>query len=81
MVGDGSIHCLKAGPAANGYAVDRNQPPAEQARVQRDARTADAQIVEIVQHVALNTWTNYLNEAIGTEVDFPVVAPFAAAGN
>jgi len=39
------------------------------------------QIVEIVQHVALSTWTNYLNEAIGTEVDFRVVAPFAAAGS
>lgn len=33
----------------------------------------DAQIVEIVQHVALNTWTNYLNEVAQTEIDFPVV--------
>ena len=35
----------------------------------------DAQVVEIVQHVALNTWTNYLNEVAKTDVDFPVVAP------
>lgn len=34
-----------------------------------------AQIIEIVQHVALNTWTNYCNSALGTEIDFPVVAP------
>lgn len=39
----------------------------------------DAQVIEIVQHVALNTWTNYINEVLKTEVDFPVVAPRKAA--
>lgn len=38
----------------------------------------DAQIVEIVQHVALNTWTNYINEVAKTEIDFPVVQALAA---
>ena len=38
----------------------------------------DAQIVEIVQHVALNTWTNYINEVARTEIDFPVALPLAA---
>jgi uncharacterized peroxidase-related enzyme len=33
----------------------------------------DAQIIEIVQHVALNTWTNYINTVAETEIDFPVV--------
>ncbi|ESQ91873.1 carboxymuconolactone decarboxylase family protein [Asticcacaulis benevestitus] len=33
----------------------------------------DAQVIEIVQHVALNTWTNYINNVAGTEIDFPVV--------
>ena len=33
----------------------------------------DAQIIEIVQHVALNTWTNYINTVAQTEIDFPVV--------
>lgn len=33
----------------------------------------DAELVEIVAHVALNTFTNYVNEAFETEVDFPVV--------
>jgi uncharacterized peroxidase-related enzyme len=34
----------------------------------------DAQIIEIVQHVALNTWTNYINTVGETEIDFPVVS-------
>lgn len=32
-----------------------------------------AQVVEIITHVALNTLTNYVNEALATEIDFPVV--------
>ena len=39
----------------------------------------DAQIIEIVQHVALNTWTNYVNTVAQTEIDFPVVALREAA--
>jgi uncharacterized peroxidase-related enzyme len=38
----------------------------------------DAQIIEIVQHVALNTWTNYINEVAKTEIDFPVAQAQAA---
>ena len=33
----------------------------------------DAAVVEIVQNVALNIWTNYLNEVAQTDIDFPVV--------
>jgi uncharacterized peroxidase-related enzyme len=44
----------------------------------RLAGYADAQIVEIVQHVALNTWTNYLNSVAQTEIDFPAVPALAA---
>ena len=40
---------------------------------------SDAQIIEIVQHVALNTWTNYINEVAKTEIDFPVVHHQTAA--
>ncbi len=39
----------------------------------------DAQVIEIVQHVALNTWTNYVNEVAKTEIDFPMVALRKAA--
>ena len=45
----------------------------------RNAGYSDAEIIEIVQHVALNTWTNYINEVAGTEIDFPVVALRQAA--
>jgi uncharacterized peroxidase-related enzyme len=40
---------------------------------------SDAQIVEIVQHVALNTWTNYINEVAQTDIDFPVIGVRRAA--
>jgi len=39
---------------------------------------SDAQIVEIVLHVALNTLTNYVNVVAETEIDFPVVKAKAA---
>lgn len=39
----------------------------------------DAQIIEIVQHVALNTWTNTFNSVFQTEIDFPVVTARKAA--
>jgi uncharacterized peroxidase-related enzyme len=45
----------------------------------RDAGYDDAQIVEIVMHVALNTWTNYLNDVAATAIDFPAVAPLETA--
>jgi uncharacterized peroxidase-related enzyme len=33
----------------------------------------DAQVVEMIAHVALNTLTNYINSALGTVIDFPQV--------
>jgi uncharacterized peroxidase-related enzyme len=39
----------------------------------------DAQAIEIVLHVALNTWTNYINEVAKTDIDFPVVSARKAA--
>ena len=45
----------------------------------RAAGYSDAEIVEIVAHVALNTLTNYVNEVFGTEIDFPAVAVKLAA--
>ena len=44
----------------------------------KTAGYTDAEIVEIVAHVALNTLTNYLNEAFDTPIDFPVVSAKAA---
>ncbi len=45
----------------------------------RAAGYSDAEIVEIVAHVALNTLTNYINEVFGTAVDFPAVPVKQAA--
>jgi uncharacterized peroxidase-related enzyme len=45
----------------------------------RAAGYDDAQVIEIVLHVALNTWTNYLNVVAQTDIDFPVVRARKAA--
>jgi uncharacterized peroxidase-related enzyme len=44
----------------------------------KDAGYTDAQVIEIVLHVALNTLTNYVNEVAKTDIDFPVVTAKAA---
>lgn len=40
----------------------------------RDNGFGDGQIVEIIAHVALNLFTNYINVALDVPVDFPKVA-------
>ena len=40
----------------------------------RGAGLGDAEIAEIVAHVALNVLTNYLNRVADTQIDFPKVA-------
>ena len=40
---------------------------------------SDAQVLEIILHVALNPFTNYVNEALKTEIDFPRVDARKAA--
>lgn len=44
----------------------------------RAAGLDEAQLIEVVVHVALNTLTNYVNTVAATEVDFPRVAASAA---
>ncbi len=72
----GRSHDLKA-DAAVGFAVkvasERGHVTDDDVSAVRAAGYDDAQIVEIVQHVGLNTWTNYINEVARTEIDFPVV--------
>lgn len=53
---------------------NRGKVSAEEVLAVKAAGYADAQVIEIVQHVALNTWTNYINEVAKTEIDFPVVS-------
>jgi uncharacterized peroxidase-related enzyme len=63
--------------AAVGFAVkvarSRGHVSDEDVRAVRAAGYTDGEIVEIVQHVALNTWTNYVNSVARTDIDFPVV--------
>ena len=41
----------------------------------RRAGLADAQLAEIVGHLALNVLTNYFNKTFAIDIDFPVVEP------
>jgi uncharacterized peroxidase-related enzyme len=45
----------------------------------RNAGYGDAELLEIVAHVALNTLTNFVNEVAGTQIDFPALSPSKAA--
>lgn len=45
----------------------------------RTAGFDDEEIVEIVAHIALNLFTNYVNVVFGVDVDFPRVKPGHAA--
>lgn len=45
----------------------------------RHAGYSDGEILEIIGHVALNVFTNYVNEALKTEIDFPRVDARKAA--
>ncbi len=52
---------------------DRGQVSAEDVDAMRAAGFDDEDLVEILAHVALNLFTNYVNVAFATPVDFPVV--------
>jgi len=43
-------------------------------RAARRAGLSDAEIAEVIAHVALNIFTNYFNNAADVEVDFPKIA-------
>src|ERR1700752_2031063 len=51
----------------------RGHPSDADVQAVKDAGYTDAQVIEIVLHVALNTLTNYVNETVKTEIDFPAV--------
>lgn len=70
---DAAVRFAVAVVRARGHVDD-----AELAAV-RAAGHSDAAIVEIVLIVALNTFTNYVNEVAATPIDFPRVATHARA--
>jgi len=56
----------------------RGQVDAADVQALRDAGFDDGLIVEIVAHVALNLFTNYVNVALAVPLDFPAVKLRAA---
>jgi uncharacterized peroxidase-related enzyme len=69
---DAAVQFAAAVTTARGHISD------DDLRVVKLAGYDDAQVIEIVLHVALNTLTNYVNEVAQTEVDFPAVSSLAA---
>ena len=57
----------------------RGQVSNEQVQAVRSAGYSDAQVLDILLAVALNTFTNYVNEVAQTEIDFPVAEPLRLA--
>ncbi len=58
---------------------ERAQVTAADVAALRTAGFTDAHVVEILAHVALNLFTNYINVALNVPVDFPKVALVAQA--
>lgn len=69
---DAAVHFAAVVTKARGDVSD------DDLRAVKMAGYDDAQVVEIVLHVALNTWTNYINLVAQTVVDFPVAKTLAA---
>lgn len=57
----------------------RGQVPASAIEDVRKAGYSDGEIAEIIANVGLNVFTNYFNNAVKTEIDFPRVALSATA--
>lgn len=64
---------------ASALLEDAGQVGDEAFEAVRAAGYSDAEIVEIVAHVALNLFTNILNKAVQVEIDFPHAAPLTQA--
>jgi len=53
---------------------ERAQVGSADVQALRDVGFSDEAVVEILAHVALNLFTNYINVALEVPVDFPAVA-------
>ncbi|MBG0830082.1 peroxidase-related enzyme [Planomonospora sp. ID67723] len=60
-------------------AITRNRGPVEKEvfDAARQAGLSDEEIVEVIANVARNIFTNYVNEALEVDVEWPRVTPFA----
>ena len=64
---------------ATKVARERGHVEEADVRALQQAGYDDAAVIEIVLHVALNSFTNYLNEVAKTDIDFPVIDAREAA--
>lgn len=64
---------------ASKIALERGHVSDSDVQAVKAAGYADAEVMEIVLHVALNTLTNYVNSVAETEIDFPEVSPMRKA--
>ncbi|HEY8084084.1 MAG TPA: carboxymuconolactone decarboxylase family protein [Methylophilaceae bacterium] len=64
---DAAVHFAARVATARGHVSD------DEVKAVKAAGFSDAEVVEIVLHVALTTLTNYVNEVALTEIDFPQV--------
>ena len=60
---------------ARAIALQRGHIATEDLQSARAAGLKDAEIVEVIQQVALNTLTNFTNNVARTVLDFPEVKP------
>lgn len=58
---------------AEALASRRGQVDVHEVDAVKAAGYSDAEIAEIITHVGLNSFTNFFNNAVKTEVDFPAV--------
>ena len=66
---DAALKLARAVTLQRGHVAD------EELRSARTAGLNDAEIIEVVHHVALNILTNYTNNVARTVIDFPEVKP------
>jgi len=71
MATDGKVDAILK--LARAIALQRGHVSDAEVQTARAAGITDVEMVEIIQHVALSTLTNYTNNFARTEVDFPPV--------
>jgi uncharacterized peroxidase-related enzyme len=69
--GDPKLQAILA--LARAMVLQRGQLPRQDFDTARQAGVTDSEIAEIAAHVGLNTFSNYFNNLVETDIDFPPV--------
>ncbi|UFS97089.1 carboxymuconolactone decarboxylase family protein [Nocardia huaxiensis] len=57
--------------------TDRGHLGDAQFAAAREAGLSDEEIIEVVANVVRNIFTNYINEALAVDIEWPLVTPLA----